>query len=111
MYRIQYLANEPLMANLKLNLMHVCVWYTLAAVVRFVRIALCNFVLLSYYTLCTIVYKTAESALDFHKYSTTFHILQQIYSVHAQMISKCVHESDLHLRIAAATRVSMYSLQ
>ena len=102
MYRIQYLANGPLMANLKLSLTSVCVWYALAAVVRFVRIDLCKFVLLSYYTLCTIVYKTAESALGFHKYSTTFHMLQQIYSV---------HENDLHLRIAAATRVSMYSLQ
>ena len=49
MYRIQYLVNGPLMTNLKLNLTSVCVWYALAAVVRFVRIDLCKFVLLSYY--------------------------------------------------------------
>ena len=77
MYRIQYLVNGPLMANLKLNLTSVCVWYTLAAVVRFVRIVCAN--LYSFpITLCTIVYKTATSALGFHKYSTTFHMLQQI---------------------------------
>ena len=49
MYRIQYLVNGPLMANLRLNLTSVCVWYVLAAVVRFVRIDLRKFVLLSYY--------------------------------------------------------------
>ena len=33
-------------------------------------------------TLCTIVSETAAIALDFHKYSIAFHMLQQIVSIH-----------------------------
>ena len=40
-----------------------------------------------------IVSKTAASAIGFHKYSIAFHMLQPI-------VSKCVCESELQLRIA-----------
>ena len=80
------------------------------AVVRFVRIALCKFVLLSYYTLCAIVYETAASALGFHKYSTTFHMLQQMVFMH-KLSASVFMRVNYNLRIATATRVSMYSLQ
>ena len=94
MYRIQYLVGllmaslklnltsqylvALLMSSLKLNLTSVCVWYTLAAVVKFMGITLYKFILLL--LLCVLLCKKQLQVhtLGLHKYSTTFHMLQQI---------------------------------
>ena len=56
---------------------------------------ICTSVLLLVYT---IVSKTAASALGFQKYFIAFYMLQQIVSS---------RDSELHLRIAMATRFSL----
>ena len=61
MYRIQYLVGL-LMASLKTNLTSMWIWYTLAAVVKFVEITLCKFVLLFYYFVYYRVYNSCKCA-------------------------------------------------